>query len=110
MSALEEWRTELALDPVALEKRLRRLVWQKTDETSFPPGENYTTWCREAVDEFIVDLFTAKGKNILLTLLESATSEGHFERAVLLTGRRSVGRRQRQEHAAVCDVDRRCRD
>lgn len=90
MSEFEEWRAELALDPVALEKTLRRLVWQKTDETSFPPGENYTKWCREAVDEFVIDLFETKGKNILLTLLEGATSKGHFERAVLLTVERHL--------------------
>lgn len=90
MSEFEEWRAELALDPVALEQTLRRLVWQKTDKTSFPPGENYTTWCREAVDEFIIDLFQAKGANILLKLLEAATSEGHFDRAVLLTVERHL--------------------
>jgi hypothetical protein len=90
VSEFEEWRAELALDPVALEKTLRRLVWQKTDETSFPPGENYTTWSREAVDDFVIDLFKAKGKDILLTLLEAATSKGHFERAVLLAVERHL--------------------
>lgn len=90
MSEFDEWRDKFALDPVAQEMILRRLVWQKAAEKSFPPGEGYTEWTRGAVDEFVIDLFEKKGKNILLTLLEKATTEGHFERAILLTVERHL--------------------
>lgn len=90
MSEFDEWRDTLALDPVAQEKILRRLVWQKTDAKSFRAGEGHTKWTREAVDEFVIDLFEKKGKSILLTLLEKATTEGHFERAILLTVERHL--------------------
>lgn len=90
MSEFDEWRVALALDPVAHEKTLRRLVWQKADEKGFPPGGDHSKWTREAVDDFVIDLFESKGSNIIITLLEKATTEGHFERSILLTVERHM--------------------
>jgi hypothetical protein len=85
VSEFEQWQSKLQSDPEAQLDLLRRLVRQKVAHTSFPSGDEHEgKWTRPAVDEFLLDLLETKGPQLVLTVLERATSQGHVERALLV--------------------------
>lgn len=64
---------------------LQRLVRQVVSRASFPPPEGYGAWNADAVDEFLLELFEAKGPKVVMDCFLGATDEGSLERLLLKT-------------------------
>jgi hypothetical protein len=64
---------------------MRNLAGQVTRTASFPPPEGYNSWSPEAVDDFLAELFAAKGNEFVLTCYVEASDDASLERLLLRT-------------------------
>ncbi|WP_047690514.1 hypothetical protein [Kocuria sp. ZOR0020] len=67
---------------------LRRLGAQVTRSSSYPPPEGYDSWCDEAVDDLLADMFVknpARGRVFVLACFVKATGQASLERLLLAT-------------------------